>query len=45
MAVSGADAFWSAQGFTRVDDEAVVRKLETYGEGTFFMERAVQDRS
>lgn len=41
VAVNGADAFWSAQGFSRVEDEAIARKLESYGEGTFFMERGV----
>lgn len=41
VAVNGADAFWSAQGFSRIDDEAIARKLESYGEGTFFMERSV----
>jgi GNAT superfamily N-acetyltransferase len=41
VAVNGADAFWSAQGFSYVDDDAVARKLEIYGEGTFFMERRV----
>jgi GNAT superfamily N-acetyltransferase len=41
VAVNGADSFWSAQGFLRIEDEAVVRKLQSYGEGTFFMERGV----
>ena len=41
VAVNGADAFWSAQGFSRVDDVAIAYKLASYGEGTFFMERGV----
>lgn len=41
VAVNGADSFWSAQGFSHVEDQAVARKLQSYGEGTFFMERKV----
>lgn len=41
VAVNGADTYWAAQGFARTDDEAVIRKLESYGDGTFFMEREV----
>ena len=39
VAVHGADSFWARQGFRYVDDEALARKLQSYGEGTFFMER------
>jgi GNAT superfamily N-acetyltransferase len=39
VAVNGADSFWSAQGFSRIGDEGILRKLQSYGEGTFFMER------
>lgn len=41
VAVNGADTFWSAQGFSRIDDDTIARKLESYGEGTFFMERGM----
>jgi len=39
VAVHGADSFWARQGFRYVDDEVLARKLQSYGEGTFFMER------
>lgn len=42
VAVNGADGFWAGQGFVRVDDEAIARKLHSYGPGTFFMERGLQ---
>lgn len=41
VAVNGADSFWVAQGFSRINDEEIARKLESYGGGTFFMERKV----
>jgi GNAT superfamily N-acetyltransferase len=41
VAVNGADAFWAALGFSCVEDEAVARQLQSYGEGTFFMERGL----
>lgn len=39
VAVNGADRFWAAQGFAHVEDAAIASKLQSYGEGTFFMER------
>lgn len=41
VAVHGADSFWARQGFQHVTDEALARKLQSYGEGTYFMERAI----
>lgn len=41
VAINGADSFWAGQGFQYVTDEALARKLHSYGDGTFFMERAI----
>ena len=39
VAVNGADSFWEGQGFRYIDDDALALKLQSYGAGTYFMER------
>lgn len=41
VSVYGTAAFWEGCGFKRVHDEGMRRKVEGYGEGAVFMERAI----